>query len=87
MNMATPATTLKKKRRTGSAPPGFERVSTLAKRIGFAESTVKGWVASKLLGFPEPIRLGSRVSIYNTESVNAWMAERGILPAQATVPA
>lgn len=73
-------TPTKKERRTGSAPPGFERIATLAVRIGFSASTIHSWVAT--LGFPAPTKLGARVSIYNTKAVDAWMAERGLLPAQ-----
>lgn len=82
INETTPHT---KKRRTGSAPPGFERVSKLSERIGFAESTIRGWIGNKDLAFPEPVRLGTRVSIFSIASVNEWMAERGLAPAQGAV--
>lgn len=78
-NQATPSP---KQRRIGSASPGFERVSTLSARIGFAESTIRGWIGDKSLGFPEPIKLGARVAIFSIAAVNQWMAERGLAPTQ-----
>ena len=80
--MSNKETPFPKKRRTGSAPPGFERVSTLSGRVGFAESTIRGWIGNKSLGFPAPIKLGARVAIFSIAAVNQWMAERGLAAAQ-----
>jgi predicted DNA-binding transcriptional regulator AlpA len=81
VKMSNQATPFPKKRRTGSAPSGFERVSTLSGRIGLAESTIRGWIGNKSLGFPEPIKLGARVAIFSIAAVNQWLAERGRAPA------
>jgi len=84
-NQTTPTL---KKRRTGSAPPGFERISRLSARICFAPSTIQGWVANPDLQFPAPTKLGQRVAIYNTAAVDAWLEKHlGVKVAGDAAPA
>jgi predicted DNA-binding transcriptional regulator AlpA len=70
-----------KKHVTRSAPPGYERMAEMYKRIGLSRSTIYRWLSDKSdLGFPQPIRLGGRISLFSVAQVDAWLVKHGIVP-------
>jgi prophage regulatory protein len=70
-----------KKQISLSAPPGYERMADMYKRIGLGKSTIYRWLSDKSdLGFPQPIRLGARISLFSVAQVDAWLVKRGIVP-------
>jgi predicted DNA-binding transcriptional regulator AlpA len=73
----------KRKRKTASAPAGFERMKDLSARIGFSPSAIYSWIADE--GFPAAKKLGRNVALYPTADVDAWLAERlGTAPVAVT---
>jgi excisionase family DNA binding protein len=80
-----------KKKVTRSAPAGHERMAEMSKRIGLGKSTIYRWLSDKSdLDFPQPIRLGRNMSLFNIAQVDAWLARHGIVlpgvaPAQGGV--
>lgn len=74
--MNAPAAPAKKPRRAAGAPPGYERMKALAERLGFAESTLYGWLSNPELKFPPAVKLGRNVSLYCTAAVDKWLSDR-----------
>jgi predicted DNA-binding transcriptional regulator AlpA len=57
-------------------------MASMADRIGFAPSTVYGWIADEKMAFPRPLKLTKNIALFLTVAVNAWLAERGLMQAQ-----
>lgn len=60
-------------------------MAEMSKRIGLGKSTIYRWLSDKSdLNFPQPIRLGRNMSLFNIAQVDAWLAKQGIvLPGAA----
>ncbi len=67
---------------SGLKTAGFYRITDLAKPqglTGLGRSTLYDMAASGT--FPAPVKLSTQVSGWPVPAVNAWLAERGALPA------
>jgi predicted DNA-binding transcriptional regulator AlpA len=42
---------------------------------------VYAWIANEQMAFPRPLKLTKNVALFLTSAVNAWLAERGLVPA------
>lgn len=49
------------------------RVKDLAKRLGIGESTIWRWVSEGR--FPEPIRLGRRITVWKREDIEEFLGQ------------
>lgn len=55
---------------------GFARARECAEFLGVGESTF--WVWAKRPGFPQAIRMGERLTLFNLEELKAWLlSQRG----------
>jgi len=67
---------------SGLKTAGFYRITDLAKPdglTGLGRSTLYDMAAAGT--FPKPVKLSEQVSGWPVPAVNAWLAERGALPA------
>lgn len=67
---------------SGLKAAGFYRITDLAKPAGLTglgRSTLYDMAAAGT--FPAPVKLSAQVSGWPVPAVNAWLAERGALPA------
>ncbi|MGN6579846.1 MAG: helix-turn-helix transcriptional regulator [Bordetella sp.] len=57
-------------------PPRFLRPAEVAMLCGIGKSTLWRWLKVPELGFPQPTKLSTRITVWTMESIRQWQAAR-----------